>query len=554
MKKNDDMRTKHRLTSWNNGSATYHSNGNINTKSEAGTYRYTNFKPHAVDTIINPANNSLIHRPAQQITYNPFQKTATISEDGNTYSITYGTDGQRKKTVLKENNITTETRFYSGRYEKSTTSSGTKEYHYIPTPSGTVAAHIRTGGSGTTYFLLKDHLGSIMKVVTASGSTIEEHSYDAWGNHRNPANWNLADFVSALVIRGYTRHEMLPQFQLINMNGRMYDPVIGRVLSPDNFVVNPFNAQNYNRYSYALNNPLKFIDPSGHKWKWWQWTLLGMGLSDPATASATIATTGAGIAGIAGGAGITGYVTTASSIPIMGTADLFFTNYDGKNVAKNMLEKKRNISQVYLVENFNDKEIMSLINKQGIKYETRSKHDFSKFGISNHQGIVMEVEVNNTIHLNEIINQNYELIVMLDHLEDPQNMGAIIRTCVAAGVDSIIIPNKRTATLSGTVMKASAGTMIDIPICEVSNLHDAILKLKKENYWIIGSDMEGTDYKEVDYTGKIVIVIGNEGKGLSRLIKKECDFIASLPINNVESLNASVAAGIIIYEAISKRK
>jgi len=175
-----------------------------------------------------------------------------------------------------------------------------------------------------------------MKIVNATNATIEEHSYDAWGNHRDPVGWGLANFSSSLGIsRGYTGHEMLPLFQLINMNGRMYDPIIGRVLAPDNFVQNPRNAQNFNRYSYALNNPLRFTDPSGHKWKWWQWALLGIGLSDPATASATIVTTGVGVAGIAFGAAASSYVTTALNAPIMIAAGWCFNNYDGKNAVRN---------------------------------------------------------------------------------------------------------------------------------------------------------------------------------------------------------------------------
>jgi RHS repeat-associated protein len=140
-----------------------------------------------------------------------------------------------------------------------------------------------------------------MKIVNATGTLIEEHSYDAWGNHRKPTDWTLVDFASTLGIsRGFTGHEMLPLFQLINMNGRMYDPVIGRVLSPDNFVANALNSQAYNRYSYCLNNPLKFIDPTGEKWKWWRWMSLCVGLSDPATAAATMSIAGSVIAGTAG--------------------------------------------------------------------------------------------------------------------------------------------------------------------------------------------------------------------------------------------------------------
>jgi len=301
----DDTQTKHRLTSWkkNNalqGSTTYYPNGNIDTKSDAGTYVYLNNKPHAVDTIIDKVGNSIIHHSNQEITYNPFLKTATIDENGNYYTITYGTDGQRKKTVLNN----TETRIYSGRYEKLTTSSGTKEYHYIPTPSGTIAVHIKTNGLGTTYFLLKDHLGSIMKIVTATGTIIEEHSYDAWGNHRDPVNWGITDFISILGIRGFTGHEMLPLFQLINMNGRMYDPVIGRMLAPDNILQNPFNAQNFNRYSYCLNNPLLYIDPTGEKLKWWQWALIGVG-ADMATGGAIASTASLTVGAIASTATIT---------------------------------------------------------------------------------------------------------------------------------------------------------------------------------------------------------------------------------------------------------
>ena len=233
-------------------------------KNDTETYIYDVDKPHAVSEIVDSIGNSLISINQQSISYNPFGKTASIAQGIYNYTITYGIDAQRKKTVLKESNIVTETRIYSGLYEKQTTASATKEFHYIPTPCGTVAVNIRENNVGITYFLLKDYLSSIIMVVDNQGVTIEEHSYDPWGNHRDPITWTLTNFTTNLSVnRGYTGHEMLPTFQLINMNGRMYDPIIGRMLAPDNYIANPLNAQDYNRYSYARSNPLKYTDPTG---------------------------------------------------------------------------------------------------------------------------------------------------------------------------------------------------------------------------------------------------------------------------------------------------
>ena len=149
---------------------------------------------------------------------------------------------------------------------------------------------------------------------------------------------------------------------------------------------------------------------------------------------------------------------------------------------------------------------------------------------------------------------NRDIIVILDHLEDPHNFGAIIRTCEAAGINSIIIPKDRTVKVNATVMKTSAGTLENVDICMVSNIVNAIKTLKDNGFWIIGTDMEGTDYRKIDYKGKIAIVIGNEGKGLSRLTEENCDFIAKIPMyGKVNSLNASVAAALVIYEAVMNR-
>ena len=213
----------------------------------------------------------------------------------------------------------------------------------------------------------------------------------------------------------------------------------------------------------------------------------------------------------------------------------------GKNVAKEINSK---IEKVYVANNFKDKEILKKI-KAPIVYVDKNKLDKMVDGV--HQGIVLKIADYDYKDISEL---NSDVVVMLDHLEDPHNFGAIIRTCEAAGIKDIIIPKDRSVKVNSTVMKTSAGCLDRVNIYEVTNLVQTINYLKKNNYWIIGTDMEGTDYKKIDYKGKIVIIIGNEGNGISRLVKEACDFIATIPMQGeVNSLNASVAAGIIIFEA-----
>ena len=212
----------------------------------------------------------------------------------------------------------------------------------------------------------------------------------------------------------------------------------------------------------------------------------------------------------------------------------------GKNVAKEINSK---IEKVYVANNFKDKEILKNI-KAPIVYVDKNKLDKMVDGV--HQGIVLKIA---DYEYKDISELNNDIVVMLDHLEDPHNFGAIIRTCEAAGIKDIIIPKDRSVKVNSTVMKTSAGCLDRVNIYEVTNLVQTISYLKKNNYWIIGTDMNGTDYKNIDYKGKIVIIIGNEGNGMSRLVKESCDFIASIPMQGeVNSLNASVAAGIIIFE------
>jgi rRNA methylase, putative, group 3 len=228
----------------------------------------------------------------------------------------------------------------------------------------------------------------------------------------------------------------------------------------------------------------------------------------------------------------------------------------GRNVAKEILKNNQKVYKIMIEENFNDKEIISLIENKNIKLEYLSKKEFFKFDKFSHQGIILDIEEFSYSNIESLLNIEDAKVVILDHLEDPHNLGAIIRTSEAAGIDGIIIPKDRSVEVNSTVMKTSAGALNHVSISQVTNLRDSIKELKENGFWIIGTDIENSvDYKELDYSGKIAIVIGSEGKGMSDIIKKECDFIASIPMHGkVNSLNASVAAAIMIYESIRNRK
>lgn len=219
----------------------------------------------------------------------------------------------------------------------------------------------------------------------------------------------------------------------------------------------------------------------------------------------------------------------------------------GKNVLKEVFNK--NIKRVYLAKNFSNKKIIDELRDRNIPIRFLDKNILNSMEKGNHQGIIIDIDDYEYYSLDEI--EKDDVIIMLDHLEDPHNFGAIIRTVEAAGYKSIVIPKDRSVEVNPTVMKVSAGTLENVKIARVGNLVNTINELKQKGYWIIGTDMVGTDYKDIDYKGKIVIVIGNEGKGISKLVKENCDFIASIPMNGkVNSLNASVAAALIIYEAV----
>ena len=225
----------------------------------------------------------------------------------------------------------------------------------------------------------------------------------------------------------------------------------------------------------------------------------------------------------------------------------------GKNVALSYLDSGKKINKVYLQDKFNEYDIVNRINKSNIRIEYLSKFDMDKKVSGLHQGIILDVEDYKYCDIDSMISDN-SLIVMLDHIEDPHNFGAIIRTCEAAGVSGIIIPSDRSVEVNATVIKTSVGTTENMKIVRVTNLTNTIKYLKDKGYWIFGTDMEGTNYTELDYKGKTCIICGNEGAGMSKLVHDNCDFIATIPMKgDVNSLNASVATAIVVFEAVKQR-
>lgn len=228
----------------------------------------------------------------------------------------------------------------------------------------------------------------------------------------------------------------------------------------------------------------------------------------------------------------------------------------GRNVAKEILKNRKKVEKIILQDNFDDKDILSMIENQNLKVERLDKRGFSKFDKFSHQGIILYIEDFKYSDVEDFMNDDSSVIVILDHLEDPHNLGAIIRTCEAAGVSGIIIPKDRSVDINSTVMKTSAGALENVKIAKVVNLTQTINKLKYNGFWIVGTDMENSvDYREIDYSGKIGLVIGSEGFGMTKTVKEACDFIARIPMHGkINSLNASVAAGIMIYEVIRSKR
>lgn len=215
----------------------------------------------------------------------------------------------------------------------------------------------------------------------------------------------------------------------------------------------------------------------------------------------------------------------------------------GKNVFNELDYKK--VRKVLLSDTFKDKDIINKIKENKLKYVVTDSKIMDKM-MNHNQGIIVEMDDYDYKRLDSIDNDSF--ILLLDHLEDPHNFGAIIRTCEARGIKSIIIPKDRGVNVNETVMKTSAGALNHVNIIMVTNLVNTINKLKDMGYFIYAADMNGRNYSEVDYAEKKVLVIGNEGNGISKIVADNSDEIISIPMKGVvNSLNASVAAAILIY-------
>ena len=221
----------------------------------------------------------------------------------------------------------------------------------------------------------------------------------------------------------------------------------------------------------------------------------------------------------------------------------------GKNVLNEVLSNPKKVKKLYITSNMKDERIMKSIRENKIQFESVSKEAMDRMVKGNHQGIMAIIDDYTYTDYKTMYNDS--LVVMLDHLEDPHNFGAIIRTCEAAGVQSIIIPKDRSVDINGTVMKTSTGALEYVNVARVNNLVKVMNDFKDNGFFVYGAEADGVSCKTCDYSDKVLLIVGSEGNGLSRLVRENCDEIVSLPMKgHVNSLNASVAAAILIYDIV----
>ena len=237
----------------------------------------------------------------------------------------------------------------------------------------------------------------------------------------------------------------------------------------------------------------------------------------------------------------------------------------GIHAVKEALEAQRPIDRVTIARGRQDtriEEIVQLARQRSIPVRFEDRRQLDRLANSkDHQGVVALAAARAAATLEEILtNANQArgqigLIILLDGIEDPHNLGAIVRTALAAGAYGVVIPERRAVGLTDTVARASAGALAHLPVVKVTNLACAMEELKEAGYWLVGLDERADKtYTEVDYTSPVGIVLGSEGQGLHELTRKRCDFVVSLPTTGpVKSLNVSVAAGVVLFEAVRQR-
>ncbi|MCR5430595.1 MAG: 23S rRNA (guanosine(2251)-2'-O)-methyltransferase RlmB [Eubacterium sp.] len=236
---------------------------------------------------------------------------------------------------------------------------------------------------------------------------------------------------------------------------------------------------------------------------------------------------------------------------------------EGRNAIIEAFRAGRSVDKLFIQEHTKEGSMNTLIReakktKTLIKYVPKERLDqISETG--HHQGAVAFVAAYNYAEIDDLFAKAEEkgeapFFIVLDEIEDPHNLGAIIRTANLAGAHGVIVPKNRACGLTATVVKASAGAINYTPICKVTNIAQTIEVLKEKGMWFVCADMDGETMYDIDLTGSIGLVIGNEGKGVSRLVKEKCDFVASIPMKgDIDSLNASVATGVLAYEIVRQR-
>ena len=238
---------------------------------------------------------------------------------------------------------------------------------------------------------------------------------------------------------------------------------------------------------------------------------------------------------------------------------------EGRNAVIELLESGRDINKILIAKGEKHgsiNKIIALAKERKILLTELEKNKLNQIAqTQNHQGVIAIVPPYNYCEVEDILElakqkQEMPFILLLDGIEDPHNLGSIIRTAETAGVHGIIIPKRRAASVNSTVSKVSAGAVEYMKIARVNNLNETIRYLKEQGLWICGTDMNtNTTYTNQDYKMPIALVIGSEGFGISRLVKENCDFLVKIPMKGkITSLNASVSAGIVMYEVVKQRK